>query len=227
MDRYVGARPLSVRLLRRRWIDCIVRYIVPWISKSVYQTNVGLKRASSHQMGQLSAFQAYLIYSMMLFFSSPYGQSLIDRQIMINLLDFACDVSVAGLVCPAEVSKIRPDWESWIIACAKRRTLYTLYLFDNVFCSAHNLPTFLGEELESLPAPARKSLWEAADRKVWEQTYMAHLTEWPDGGLRIDELWPDLSQDSREKQQRVDRWLQSVDEFGMMLFAVTHITHSA
>ncbi|KIN02617.1 hypothetical protein OIDMADRAFT_102728 [Oidiodendron maius Zn] len=184
------------------------------------------ERASYNQMDKLSACQAYLIYSMMLFFSRQQGQSLVDRQIMINLLDFACDIAQDGLVCPGEISKIRPDWESWIVACAKRRTLYTLYFFDNIFCAAHNLPTFLGEELESLPAPARKSLWDARDRNTWEKTYALHLTEWPEGAFRINELWPDMSPDNGEKKKRrVDKWLQSVDEYGMMLFAVTHITH--
>lgn len=185
-----------------------------------------LKRASYNQMDKLSACQAYLIYSMMLFFSRQHGQSLVDRQIMINLLDFACDIAQDGLVCPGEIAKIRPDWESWIVACAKRRTLYTLYFFDNIFCAAHDLPTFLGEELESLPAPARKSLWDARDRNTWEKAYALHLTEWPEGAFRIDELWPDMSPDNGEKKRRrVDKWLQSVDEYGMMLFAVTHITH--
>ena len=35
-----------------------------------------------------------------------------------------------------------------------------------------------------------------------------------------------MSPDNGEKKRRrVDKWLQSVDEYGMMLFAVTHITH--
>jgi hypothetical protein len=161
----------------------------------------------------------------MLFFSAQYGQPLIDRQVMINLLDFACNISTTGLICPAEMSNARPDWESWIVSSAKCRTLYTLYFFDNIFCSAHDLPTFLGEELESLPAPARKNLWEASDRSLWEKRYNMHLTEWPCGALRIDELWPGPELGSDERRRRVDRWLESVDEFGMMLFTVTHITH--
>lgn len=161
---------------------------------------------------------------MIIFFSPQYGQSLIDRQVMINLLDFAHDISASGLVCPGEISKSRPDWESWIVACTKRRTLYTLYLFDNIFCSAHNLPTFLGVELEPLPAPARKSLWDASDTTVWEEVYNTHLIDWPDGVLRISELW-NLPPTKGENKPREDRWLQSVDEFGMMIFAVTHLTH--
>lgn len=161
-------------------------------------------------------------------FVSPQPELLFtDRSIMINLLDFACDIAASGLVCPAEISKTRPDWESWIVADAKRRTLYTLYLFDNIFCAENGLPTYLGLELEGLPAPARKSLWEASHRNQWEDTYTKHLTEWPSGFLRIDELWPDPSHGDHEKTRRMDQWLRSVDEFGMMIFAVTHITHGS
>jgi hypothetical protein len=184
-----------------------------------------LQRETYNQPDQLAAFQAYLIYSMMLFFSPQYGQSLIDRQVMVNLLDFACDMATTGVVCPAEIANSRPDWESWIVACTKRRTLYTLYFFDNIFCTARGLPTFIGEELASLPAPARKTLWEASDRTAWEKRYTIHLTEWPDGALRIDELWPGPELGKDERRRRVDRWLETVDEFGMMLFTVTHLTH--
>ena len=101
-------------------------------------------------MDQLAAFQAYLIYAMILFFSDGQSGQFIDRQVMINLQDLACDVASSGLVCPGELSQARPDWESWIVASTKRRALYTMYLFDNIFCSQNGLPTFLGEELEGL-----------------------------------------------------------------------------
>jgi hypothetical protein len=162
---------------------------------------------------------------MLLFFAGDTTGQLIDRQVMINLQDFACIVASSGLVCPAELSHESPDWESWIIAATKRRALYTMYMFDNVFCSLNGLPTLLGEELESLPAPASKSLWEASDREVWSTEYNNHLNEWPGGGLRIDELWPAPEAGLEERRKRIDKWLGSVDEFGMMLFAVTSVTH--
>jgi hypothetical protein len=161
------------------------------------------------------------------FISPQPGQLCTDRSIMINLLDFACDTAASGLVCPGEISQTRPDWESWIVADAKRRTLYILYLFDNIFCAANGLPTFLAVELEGLPAPARKSLWEAVHRNQWEETYTKHLIEWPDTFFRIDDLWPGPSHGDQEKTRRVDRWVRSVDELGMMVFAITHITHGS
>ncbi|GJC89573.1 hypothetical protein ColLi_12411 [Colletotrichum liriopes] len=59
--------------------------------------------------------------------------------------------------------------------------------------------------------------------------YNIHLTEWPEGGLRIDELWPipeDLDEDEINKRRsRVDAWLEDLDEFGTMIYAVTSGTH--
>jgi hypothetical protein len=175
-------------------------------------------------MELLAAFQAYLTYAMMAFFSAD-GESLIDRQVIINLQDFGCEISSRGLVCPAEVSHSRPDWESWIVASTKRRCLYTMYLFDNLFCTLHDLPTFLGEELESLPVPASKTLWESSTRESWEKEYNSFLNTWDGGGLRIDELWPAPELVAEARRKRVDKWVESVDEFGMMLFAVTSVTH--
>ena len=107
----------------------------------------------------------------------------------------------------------------------KRRSLYTTYLFDNLSCSRNELPTFLGEELESLPAPASKTLWEASKRAVRTTEYNTHLSEWPEGSLRIDELWPAPETSIEERRKKVDRWLESVDEFNMILWAITLATH--
>ncbi|OZJ02838.1 hypothetical protein BZG36_04355 [Bifiguratus adelaidae] len=183
------------------------------------------ERRSYDQMTLLAASQAFLIYAIMLFFASDIGDSLVDRQTLINLLEFACDITSTGTMCPAEFSDTRPDWPSWIVASAKRRTLYTMYMLDNLFCSLNSLPYYIAEELESLPAPASKVLWEASRKDVWEKEYNIYLAEWIGGGLTIDELWPVSETGALERRKRVDKWLESVDEFGMMLYAVTLATH--
>jgi hypothetical protein len=176
-------------------------------------------------MNLLAAFQAYLVYAMIIFFSLNETESFIDRQMMTDLQDFACEVSSLGLVCPEELSHKRPPWESWIVASTKRRTLYTMYMFDSVFCAHDALPNFLAKELESLPAPSSKVLWEASEKDIWEDEYNLYLSEWADGGLKIDELWPVPDNELVERRKRINRWLKSVDEYGMMLFAVTLGTH--
>jgi len=173
-----------------------------------------------NQMELLSALQAYLIYTMMAYFSPAEGVSLVDRTTIVHLQELAAGVSATGLVCAAELSHSRPDWESWIVASAKRRTLYTMYLFNNVFDTVNQIPVFMAEELRGLPVPASKELWDARDRGAWERKYDHHLSVWEDGELSISELWQSPETGTAERRKRIDRWVQSVDEFGMTLFAV-------
>lgn len=176
----------------------------------------------------LAAFQAYLIYSIVLFFKLDHGASPFLRQAMTNLQDLACSTSRRGLVCTAEQQRARPRWEAWVVAEVKRRALFVMYLFDSMLLAQDGLPTFFGTELEGLPAPASRALWKAGSRQAWEAAYNVHLADWSQG-LRIDELWPIPAQldDSGvlERRRRVDRWLEEVDEFGTMLYAVTSCTH--
>ena len=147
---------------------------------------------------------------------------------MTDLQTLACASSRGGLVCVAERTGARPRWASWILAEAKRRTLYTMYLFDSLLSAEEGTPTLLGTELEGLPAPARRELWTAQTQEEWEVAY-AQSQGYISQALRIEELWPlpkgvdRAGQDARES--RVQRWLQAVDEFGTMLYAVTCCTH--
>ncbi|KAI1087655.1 hypothetical protein F5B19DRAFT_474792 [Rostrohypoxylon terebratum] len=178
---------------------------------------------------QLAAFQAYLIYSMALFFRLGQISGPFLRQAMMNLQQLACSSGRAGLMCIAEQQHTRPKWEAWIVAEAKRRTLYVMYLFDSVLSTQDGLQTFLGTELQGLPAPRSKCLWRAQTRQEWEIVYNIYLADWLAEGLRIDELWPmpaDLSEPGRlQRRNRVDTWLENVDEFGTMIYAVTSCTH--
>lgn len=179
----------------------------------------------------LSAFQAHLLYVMVLFFKLGHlvGPSL--RRAMMDLQELASLCSRRGLVCVAEQKRARPRWESWIVAEAKRRTLYTMYLFDSVLATQDGLPTFFGTELQGLPAPLGKGLWEAKAQRDWETACNTHLADWPEGGLRIDELWPApswLDDSGRvERHKRVGQWLDEIDGFGTMLFAVSSSSHSS
>jgi hypothetical protein len=180
-------------------------------------------------MTLLEAFQAHLIYSLVLFFVLGQGSNAILREAMTQLQDLASSSSKRGLVCVAEQLNTLPKWEAWIVAEAKRRTLYTMYLFDSVLSAQDGLPSFLGIELRGLPAPTSKSLWSAKRRQQWEAEYNRHLADWKEESLCIDELWPlPTSLDESgltERRGRVDRWLENVDGFGTMLYAVTSCTH--
>lgn len=192
-------------------------------------TNLYEQHGTYDDINLLAAFQAYLIYSLVLYFhlTTSQGPAPFLRQAIINLQEIACTSSQRGLVCVAEQAGVRPKWEAWVVAEAKRRTLYTMYFLDNVLSAQDGLPTYLGSELRGLSAPSSKILWQSR-RHGWETAYNTHLAEWAEGNFRIDELWP-LSERSEEsvarRRDRVDRWLEGVDEFGTMLYAVTSCTH--
>lgn len=176
-----------------------------------------------------AAFQAYLIYAMVLFFRLNQSCNDYFRNIMTNLQELACASSRRGLVCAADQQRARPRWEEWITAEAKRRTLYVMYLFDSILSTQEGLPTFLGTELRGLPAPANKLLWQAPSRYEWEREYNIHMAEWMEGSLTIDELWPipaDLGElGIARRRARVDHWLENLDEYGTMMYAITRCTH--
>lgn len=191
--------------------------------------SIAATREKYDDMALLAAYQAYLVYALVLFFRLNQGSSAFFRQAMMTLQELACSTSRRGLVCAADRHHARPQWEEWIVTESKRRTLYVMYLFDSILSSQESLPTFLGTELRGLPAPANKLLWQAQGRKQWETEYNVFLTEWTKQYLTIDELWsmpPGLTDtDIAERRDRVNRWLENMDEFGTMLFAVTSCTH--
>ncbi|KAI9046186.1 Zn(II)2Cys6 transcription factor [Aspergillus affinis] len=178
---------------------------------------------------QLAAFQAYLIYAMVLFFRLSGAYNEVFRETMINLQSLARSSAQRGLVCAADQRRVRPRWEEWVVTETKRRAIYVMYLLDSILSTQEGLPTFLGTELQGLPAPANKLLWQAQSRCEWEREYNVYMAEWAEGGLTIDELWPmptDLDKTTiNRRRARVDQWLENVDEFGTMLYAIMSCTH--
>lgn len=187
------------------------------------------QRNESNDETLLAAFQAYLIYTLVLFFRLGTACNNTMRGAMMNIQELACSSSRQGLVCSADQRRVRPRWEEWIIAETKRRTLFVMYLFDSILSTQEGLPIFLGTELQGLPAPANKLLWNAQSRYDWEREYNVHMAEWVEGGLTIDELWPipsDLDELGIAKRRtRVDHWLENMDEFGTMIYAIMSCTH--
>lgn len=159
----------------------------------------------------------------MLLPQSAYETPNIDNDIMLNLQEFACDIARTGLLCPAEKTSSRPEWKDWIVAEAKRRTLLVMYMLDDVVNSMSGLPCILGDELGSVPMTCSKRLWYASSEKTWQSEYNQHLSDWTRGGLRLEELW--MPHGHEESRRRIDHWLPSVDELGIMIFAITSVTH--
>lgn len=158
----------------------------------------------------------------MIYFSPLGTLSTVNDSMMITLMEMAFRTVGNGLCCAAETSHTRPTWESWIIVSAKRRAILVMYLFSSVYNADRSLPNFLANEIGDVYAPENKALWRAKDRETWAREYDQHLSEWTDGMLKISELW--RSEDPH-RRTRIERWIQTVDEFGMMIFGVCAHIH--
>ncbi|KAJ5399344.1 hypothetical protein N7465_009833 [Penicillium sp. CMV-2018d] len=191
--------------------------------------NIENQDASQSDFDNLCSFQAYLIYFMTIYFfhrTETIGEpNQFDEYVQLQMQEIAFRSAKAGLTCRAEESHTRPSWESWIVASAKRRTLFTMYLFANVYNAEVGLPNFVAEELRGTFAPESKIIWEASDRAFWEREYNRHLSRWEDGMLEISELWKSTETGTDARREKIERWLQSVDEFGMMFFSVCAHIH--
>lgn len=163
-----------------------------------------------------------------LFFSpieeSPFeDQTELEFHVRLQELGFYC--AKTGITSKTEESNNLPTWESWIITSTKRRTLFTMYLFTSVYNFKMDLPNFVAEELRGAFLPDGTALWGQQTRAAWEREYHAHLSRWSDGKLEISELWRGPETGSAVRQERIERWLEFADEFGMALFAVCAHIH--
>lgn len=193
-------------------------------------SNIEKEYLSYSAMGALAAFQAYLIYTLTLFFYVEQDRDDYLANAMVILQALARHVTLQGLVVRSKASNCRPIWEEWVAAEAKRRTILVMYLFDTLLAIGYELPTYLMVELQGLPAPGPKSLWQARVRTDWKLANTACETHWDNGAyLRIFELWPPPQTldafDAQRRRNRVDLWLEDVDEFGTFFYAFMASTH--
>lgn len=212
---------------------------------TVVETDVSFQ-TMAHHLSCLSALQAYLLLSMHAYFASKTRPTLgiFEPDLITTLHSLASKVSAMGIMCPEEVGDpvsfgtFLPRWETWIIAEAKRRTLFCVYMFEDVYNYDNSATTYLAEELATLLAPASKWTWNATSRTSFKAEYVEWTRAWSgQRGLVISELWPrephdnaDEALKARRKQEtsdRISRWTESVDEFGMFLLAVCTATHNA
>lgn len=165
----------------------------------------------------LVAFQAYILYVVLLL--TPSQMPAISQVTMLNLQDFAFDIARTGLVCAGSLAL---PHKTWALAEAKRRTLFVMYMLDDIVNAFSCVSPILGDELASLPMTCSKALWEAPGASWW-RIYNTHVSEWDRSAFRLEELW--RRPRDADAQMRLDRWLAQADELGMMIFAVTSFTH--
>ena len=169
----------------------------------------------------LATMQALLLYAIMAYFSSDRTspEPLVDAGTIMNMQQVSYCLATTGYILPAEETHTRPSWEEWIRASAKRRTIVVLYCFDCVYTTMNGLPMYQCDELRYFPAPAGKLLWQASPREQWERTYNRWLVRWQDRPSLLGDLMI-CRRRSVEESERLQKWIEEVDEFGMMLMIV-------
>lgn len=193
-------------------------------------------------LAALSALQAYLLLSIHAYSNCKARRPVLQMftpVLITSLHELAAKVSDAGIVCPEEVAGHSPAgvpaWESWIMAEAKRRTVYCVYMFEDLYNHEHDAASYLGEELGLLPAPASKWMWQATSRDSFALEFLDWTKAWGGGrGLVIAEFWPrevgstadDVATEEwrRNREERIVRYSEAVDEFGMFLLAICTAT---
>jgi hypothetical protein len=112
-----------------------------------------------------------------------------------------------------------PDQESWVITSAAHRTVLAIYVFDCVICFVNRISVYSCDELDFIPAPVCRRLWEALEYETWREEYVNWLKMWKDREVVMDEL---LNRHAESyANTRVEKWLSEADEFGMLIFTAS------
>jgi hypothetical protein len=169
-----------------------------------------------------AAFQALLLYSIIMLFSIPQNPSagIFDFSTLASLHEVGFYVSEKGLVHSAETTHARPCWNEWIQICCRRRTLMALYCFEGMYHTLNNLPTFPCTELGFLLAPAGKVLWGARTQDEWGRAYNRWLGHWAGVDPFIVQNIKDI-QGGPELDSRAEMWLEEADEFRMLFMSMS------
>ncbi|KAF1977430.1 hypothetical protein BU23DRAFT_564940 [Bimuria novae-zelandiae CBS 107.79] len=142
-----------------------------------------LQKQQYKQWDLLAAFQAYIIYVTLLL--NPAAEPVIDQSIMLNLQDSAHTIALNGLVHASEhagYSSMSPKYANrpypqslllsvWALGEATRRSLFAMYMLDDVVNTFSNVSCILGDELSDLLPPCSEKLWRARDEGVWRRVY--------------------------------------------------------
>lgn len=191
-----------------------------------YELTVNWQYLTYDDKTLIAAFQALVIYSIILLFPRPQKStsSNLTLRIMVNLQEVGYHVGQTGLMLSSEYAHVRPTWEAWTLVSAKRRTMSALYCLEWIYAMMNKLPTFPCTELGFMPAVSSKALWDARTNGEWEMTYNRWLSRWTvGGGYLMRELM--AVQPGPELDQRTEMWLEEVDEFGMMYMSLGKIPY--
>jgi len=171
------------------------------------------------QTDLLAALQASFIYSIMIYLDSsnvvkPSAEVVrrVSSQLQEMTHHLLTTVATPG-VCP---SGTIPDQDSWVITSATHRTILALYVFECVLCFLNRIPITTCGEVDSIPAPVCRRLWEAREYEMWREEYVNWFEMWKGREVVMGEL---LNRPAESHaHDRVETWLSEADEFGMLIF---------
>ena len=103
-----------------------------------------------------------------------------------------------------------------MITSATHRTVLAIYVFDCIICFLNRIPVFSCDELDFIPAPVCRRLWEAQEYGTWREEYVNWLNKWQGREVVMGEL---LNGPAKSyAYDRVEKWLSDANEFGMLIF---------
>jgi hypothetical protein len=162
-----------------------------------------------------------MIYSIILLFPVPHQppNKMLDLSILAILQEVGFQVSQSTLDLPEEVSHTRPQWEDWILAGCKRRTLMVLYSFEWINTTLNDLAIKPCMHIKHMLAPTGKVLWGASTREKWQSCYDRWLGRWAGmGNYTIEDLKKTLT--IQDLDIRSEMWLAEADEFGLLFMSM-------
>jgi hypothetical protein len=164
----------------------------------------------------LSAAQAYVLYAILFLFTDSIARNHAeDQEVILKLQDLTLDLALAGLLLEAEKDSRVPSWNEWILMAARRRTVLVSHQICWAWSVIHSYPQFMCREIGFMPTVESKTLWQARTESEFQQSYTTWLAKWTDGLHIMQELM--LIEPEGDLPERTERWLEDVDELGMML----------
>jgi hypothetical protein len=174
-------------------------------------------------MDLLSACQALTVYIIILALYPMSAPSTAPqkRLSIFSIQTISTRLCQTGLIDRDEIINARPTWEAWVLVATKRRVVFALYAIECVFCDTNKIPRHDCHDLDFMPAPSSKTLWQGRNMNEWEwcKLYERQMEKWAGrGGLQMSDFLP--KDKTREDEERYVMWLEEADEFGMMALGV-------
>lgn len=168
------------------------------------------------QSDLLAALQASLIYSIIIHLESNTALKYAAQIVLGQLQEMAYHLLITVALPKARPSGTIPNQDLWMITSAAHRTVLAIYIFEYVICFRNRIPIYICDELDFIPAPVCRRLWEAQEYEAWRGEYGNWLEMWKGKEVVMSELLNGHA--GSHAYTRVEKWLSEADEFGMLIF---------